>query len=167
MDAGTLQSFDPGADAGNFRGALGAFVTGVTIVTANSSDGPVGIVANSFASVSLDPPLVLWSPAKASQRFKYFSDVAHYAIHVLAADQRDVCAAVLRSVSAIDSVAAARNQNGVPIIDGALATFECALETCHDAGDHVIVVGRVTKAHHRDGEPLVFHKGKYGSFHQG
>lgn len=164
MNAGTIQSFDPAADSDSFRGALGAFVTGVTVITTDSIDGPVAIVANSFASVSLDPPLVLWSPAKASKRFEHFADARRFAVHVLAADQRDICAAIIASKTAIAKVPMHLSHCGMPIIEGALATFECNLETTHDAGDHVIVVGRVTRANHTGGDPLVFHAGKYGSF---
>ncbi len=165
MDAGTIATFDPSTDADSFRGALGTFVTGVTVVTTDSAEGPVAIVANSFASVSLDPPLVLWSPAKASKRFEHFAGSRRFAVHVLAADQRDVCAAIIKSKTAIKDVPTHRSHCGMPIIEGALATFECNLESTHDAGDHVIVVGRVMKAHHRGGDPLVFHAGKYGQFH--
>ena len=156
--------FDPGLDADSFRAALGTFVTGVTVVTTDSREGPVAIVANSFASVSLDPPLVLWSPAKASHRFEHFAGARRFAIHVLGADQRDLCAAIIRSKTAITKVPTHLSHCGMPIIEGALATFECNLETTHDAGDHVIVLGRVTKAHHRGGDPLVFHGGRYGAF---
>ena len=164
MDAGTIATFDPSTDSDSFRGALGTFVTGVTVITTDSPEGPVAIVANSFASVSLDPPLVLWSPAKASKRFEYFAGSRRFAVHVLAADQRDICAAIINSKTAIKDVPTHRSHCGMPIIEGALATFECNLEASHDAGDHVIVVGRVTKAHHRGGDPLVFHAGKYGAF---
>ncbi len=167
MDAGTLQTFDPSADSDSFRGALGSFVTGVTVVTTDSPEGPVAIVANSFASVSLDPPLVLWSPAKSSKRFEHFAGSRRFAVHVLGADQRDICAAIIKSKTAISDVPTHQSHCGMPIIDGALATFECTLETTHDAGDHVIVVGRVTKAHHKGGAPLVFHGGKYGAFVEG
>lgn len=164
MDAGTIATFDPSADADSFRGALGTFVTGVTVVTTDSPEGPVAIVANSFASVSLDPPLVLWSPAKASKRFAHFAGSRRFAVHVLAADQRDVCAAVVASKTAIADIDHELSHCGMPMIKGALATFECTLEATHDAGDHVIVVGLVTKAHHSGGDPLVFHGGKYGAF---
>ena len=164
MDAGTIATFDPSTDAESFRGALGTFVTGVTVVTTDSIEGPVAIVANSFASVSLDPPLVLWSPAKSSKRFEHFAGSRRFAVHVLAADQRDICAAIVRSKTAITKVLTHKSHCGMPIIEGALATFECNLEATHDAGDHVIVVGRVMKAHHRGGDPLVFHAGKYGAF---
>ena len=102
MDASTLQTFDPATDADSFRGALGTFVTGVTVVTTDSPDGPVAIVANSFASVSLDPPLVLWSPAKSSKRFAYFHGSRRFAVHVLAADQHDICCLLYTSPSPRD-----------------------------------------------------------------
>jgi flavin reductase (DIM6/NTAB) family NADH-FMN oxidoreductase RutF len=164
MDASTMATFDPSTDSGSFRGALGTFVTGVTVVTTDSPEGPVAIVANSFSSVSLDPPLVLWSPAKSSKRFEHFAGSRRFAVHVLAADQRDICAAIINSKTAIKDVPTHLSHCGMPIIEGALATFECNLEATHDAGDHVIVVGLVTKAHHRGGDPLVFHAGKYGQF---
>lgn len=164
MDAGTIATFDPSTDSDSFRGALGTFVTGVTIVTTDSPEGPVAIVANSFASVSLDPPLVLWSPAKASKRFEHFAGSRRFAVHVLSANQRDICAAIIASKTAIKDVPTHLSHCGMPIIEDALATFECNLEATHDAGDHVIVVGRVTKAHHRPGNPLVFHAGTYGEF---
>ena len=164
MDASTMATFDPSTDSDSFRGALGTFVTGVTVVTTDSPEGPVAIVANSFSSVSLDPPLVLWSPAKSSKRFEHFAGSRRFAVHVLAADQRDICAAIINSKTAIKDVPTHLSHCGMPIIEGALATFECNLEATHDAGDHVIVVGLVTKAHHRGGDPLVFHAGKYGQF---
>ncbi len=167
MDASTLQTFDPGTDSDGFRRALGSFATGVTVITTDGPEGPVGIVANSFASVSLDPPLVLWSPAKSSKRFEHFAGSRRFAIHVLGADQRDICATILRSKTAISDVPMHLSHCGMPIIEGALASFECNLEATHDAGDHVIIIGRVTKAHHSAGEPLVFHAGKYGEFKEG
>lgn len=163
MDTGTIQTFDPSSDSDSFRAALGCFTTGVTVVTTDSAEGPVAIVANSFASVSLDPPLVLWSPAKSSKRFEHFVGSRRFAVHVLGADQRDICAAIINSKTAISDVPTTTSHCGMPIIDGALASFECNLEATHDAGDHVIVIGRVTKAHQSAGDPLVFHGGKYAS----
>ncbi len=160
----TLATFDPGSDSDSFRSALGTFVTGVTVVTTDGPEGPVAIVANSFASVSLDPPLVMWSPAKASKRFAHFNGARRFAVHVLAADQHDICAAIINSKTAIAQVPTHKSHCGMPIIEGALATFECNLEATHDAGDHSIIIGRVTKAHHKGGDPLVFHAGKYGRF---
>lgn len=156
---------NPMDDAAGFRAALGRFTTGVTIITTTTEDGPVGIVANSFASVSLDPPLVLWSPAKASFRFKDFAQAPHFAIHVLGADQQELSSQVLAAKTAVADAPMTLSAKGVPLLSGALATFECDLEASHDAGDHVILVGRVSAVHHSEGSPLVFHGGKYGSFH--
>ena len=157
-------TFDPGTDAESFRRALGSFVTGVTVITTDGPEGPVAIVANSFASVSLDPPLVLWSPAKASRRFEHFAGARRFAVHILAADQQEVCAAIVKSKTAINHVPMHLSHCGMPIIEGAMASFECNLEATHDAGDHVIIVGRVMKVHHLGGKPLVFHGGVYGGF---
>ena len=166
MTQTTPQTFDPSVDANSFRDALGKFTTGVTIITTDSPEGPVAIVANSFASVSLDPPLVLWSPAKSSKRFEHFAGSRRFAIHVMAADQTDICTDIIKSKTAIKDVPTTTSHCGMPIIDGALASFECNLEATHDAGDHVIVIGRVTKAHHRAGDPVIFHAGKYTTLTQ-
>lgn len=166
ISAGNLTNFDPASDAGSFRRALGTFVTGVTLITTDSAEGPVGIVANSFASVSLDPPLILWSPAKASARFHHFTQSERFVVHILSAGQRDLCNAVARSKTAINDVPTQQSQHGLPLIPGALATFECKRHAIHDAGDHVIVVGLVTQCSHEAGDPMVFHGGKYGRFNE-
>lgn len=157
-------SFDPHTDSAAFRAALGSFATGVTVVTTDSQEGPVAIVANSFASVSLDPALVLWSPAKASRRFAHFATARRFAIHVMAAEQRPICDAVIAAKSAIRTIPHSLSHCGMPLITGALATFECSLAASHDAGDHLIIVGQVTRVHHAPGAPLVFLGGTYGAF---
>ena len=163
MDGNLINSFDPSTNSASFRGTLGTFVTGVTLITTDSPEGPVGIVANSFASLSLDPPLVLWSPAKASKRFDLFARSRRFAIHVLASDQRDMCQAFVKSKTAFDTCSWEKSQSGIPLVDGALAIFECNLHATHDGGDHDIVVGLVTRCRPRDsGTPLIFHSGKYG-----
>lgn len=156
--------FSPTDDSLAFRRALGSFATGVTIVTAPGPEGPVGITANSFASVSLDPPLVLWSPAKASRRFGYFAEAPNFAIHVLGADDLSICEGFSRAHSAFDNLDWSENAQGVPLIHGVAARFECSLEVSHDAGDHLIIVGRVTRAMHTHQAPLVFHAGQMGGF---
>lgn len=145
---------DPTQDPRAFRDALGAFVTGVTVVETQTDAGPVAIVANSFASVSLDPPLVLWSPAKASSRFHHFERAARFTVHVLAADQKPLCDAVLASKDALIEA-------GEVLRTGAAATFACDTHAVHDAGDHVIVVGRVIRVRHRAAVPLAFHAGSF------
>ncbi|MCE0505080.1 MULTISPECIES: flavin reductase family protein [unclassified Roseivivax] len=157
--------FEPGPGRErDFRDALGRFATGVTIVTTQTEDGPIAITANSFASLSLDPPLVLWSPAKASSRFKPFAEAQHFAIHVIATDQAALCGEVAKDARRFRPGDLTENENGVPLIESALAHFECAREAVHDGGDHVIVVGRVQRVRMREGEPLLFLQGRYGAF---
>lgn len=157
-------SFDPVSDSLAFRRALGAFATGVTVVTARGPDGPVGITANSFASVSLDPPLVLWSPAKASRRFGVFAGAEHFAIHVLAETDRPICEGFVRAIDAFDRLDWSEGDHGVPLIHGTAARFECRRAASHDAGDHLIIVGRVLRASTGVRDPLIFHAGRYGGF---
>lgn len=153
--------FDPNDDPRAFRTALGAYATGVSIITVPSADGPVGMTVNSFASVSLDPPLVLWSPAKASNRFTYFSHAPHFAIHVLDAHQQDICNGFTKDKSAFEGLDWEKDGNGVPLLKGCLARFECSFEVEHDAGDHAIIIGRVNRASARDGLPLLFQAGRF------
>ncbi len=160
-----MTRFIPGPDtARDFRDALGRFTTGVTVVSCQTPDGPLGITANSFASLSLDPPLVLWSPAKMSRRFPAFEVAKHYAIHVLSSDQQSVCSGFARDGYDFGPYDWATNENNVPLLNGCLARFECTQHAMHDGGDHVIIVGRVDAATIGDGQPLVFAKGSYGSF---
>lgn len=147
-----------------FRSALGRFSTGVTVVTCASENGPLGITANSFASVSLDPPLVLWSPARASRRFPAFEAASHYAIHVLGMDQSATCHRFTRDGFDFEGLEHEIGDHGVPLISGCLARFECERTAAHDGGDHLIIVGRVLRAEHRDGVPLLFSAGQYGRF---
>ena len=155
------------SDARALRDALGRFATGVTVVTIAARDGPMGFTANSFASVSLDPPLVLWSPARASARFPVFAAAQHFAIHVLGAEQADLSARFLRGGAGFDGLAWNANDEAVPVIPGTLARFDCAQHATMDGGDHQIILGRVLRAHARPGAPLVFSQGTYGRFAQG
>ncbi len=157
--------FLPEADARAFRSALGAFATGVTLVTTSDPDGTgFGIVANSFASVSLDPALVLWSPAKSSRRYEHFVHAQRFAIHILDEHQKHICDAFSQSKTAFAGLDWSTSPSGVPLIAGVAACFECNLEAVHDAGDHSIIVGRVIRAHVSGGEPLIFHGGRFGTF---
>ena len=151
-----------------FRLALGMFATGVTIVTARTADGAlVGLTANSFNSVSLKPPLVLWSLSRAAASLAAFSTGSHYAINILAADQqalakRFAAKGVNRfaDVNFIDGVA------GAPLLSGAAATFECFNRSRYEEGDHVIFVGEVERCSHRaHASPLLFHGGKFYAEH--
>lgn len=159
-----MAPFDPKHDPRAFRDALGAFATGVTVVTAASTDGPVGITANSFASVSLDPPLVLWSPAKDSPRYHYFVDAPHFSIHVLDGHQQAICDAFTRSMTAFDGLDWETGPHDVPQLQNCLARFDCAQEARYDGGDHTILIGRVLGATSRPGLPLLFQAGRFVSF---
>lgn len=162
----TEQVFSPSSDARAFRDALGRFATGVTVVTCATAEGPMGFTANSFAAVSLDPPLVLWSPAKSSSRFAPFAAARHFAIHILDHGHAGWLTRFARGGDGFHGLSHEMDGNGVPIIHGALARFDCAQHATHDGGDHLIVVGLVLSAACRDGAPLVFSQGSYGRFLQ-
>lgn len=160
-----MNSFNPTVENGRaFRQALGRFGTGVTVVTVNTGEGPLGMTANSFSSVSMDPPLVLWSPSKHSKRYPFFEKSNHFAIHVLTADQAEICNNFAKSSDAFDGLEWHYNEKNVPLIDGCLARFECCKSACHEGGDHVIMVGEVERASLSDGSPLLFFGGSLGSF---
>lgn len=144
------------------RTVLGQFATGVTIVTTAPQDGPLGITANSFASVSLDPPLVLWSPARASRRCGAFAAARHSAVHILRADQQDLAAQIARDGRDFDGVDWIAGPTGTPQIDACLARLDLEAHAQHDGGDHIILVGRVTGIALGTGDPLVFAQGRYG-----
>jgi flavin reductase (DIM6/NTAB) family NADH-FMN oxidoreductase RutF len=160
----TGKDFAPEADPRAFRDALGRFATGICVITAASDAGPMGFTANSFAAVSLDPALVLWSPAKSSSRFALFSTAPYFAIHVLGADQESLGARFLRGGTGFDGLPHDLAPEGTPTIPGTLARFDCALHVAHDGGDHAIIIGRVLRAAYTDGAPLVFSQGGYGGF---
>lgn len=145
------------------RDAFGRFSTGVTVITVASEDGPVGITANSFSSLSMEPALVLWSPAKSSKRFKYFAEPQYFAIHVLGAENKEICERYAKHDWSFDGIDHDINVHGVPIINNCLARFECRRVDTYPGGDHVIVVGQVENVEMRDGKPLAFFAGKYGS----
>jgi flavin reductase (DIM6/NTAB) family NADH-FMN oxidoreductase RutF len=139
------------------RQALGRFVTGVTIVTCRDDDGaPVGLTANSFNALSLDPPLVLWSLRGASATIGAFTGASHFAVNVLAADQVDLSRRFARPSSAkLDG------QGGAPLLAGCVAVFECRRRSHHAAGDHVLFIGEVERIGGSAATPLVYHAGHY------
>lgn len=145
------------------RDAFGRFATGVTVVTTTGPEGPVGFTANSFSSLSLEPPLVLWSPAKSSRRFGVFAGAQAYAIHVLGEDQAALIQRFARAGAGFDGLDHGLTAEGLPVLP-ALARFDCAAHAVHDGGDHAILVGRVLRVTVRDGAPLVFSQGRYGGF---
>lgn len=146
------------------RAALGSFATGVTIVTACDPSGlVVGLTANSFNSVSLSPPLVLWSLGLGARSMTVFARATHYAINVLAADQRHLAERFASPVAdRFAGVALRTGLGGCPLIEGAAASFECTSRSRYEEGDHAIFVGHVQRCvHHAGVPPLVFHEGRY------
>jgi 3-hydroxy-9,10-secoandrosta-1,3,5(10)-triene-9,17-dione monooxygenase reductase component len=154
---------NPGFDARAFRNALGAFATGVTVVTTRNATGePVGVTASSFNSVSLQPPLVLWSLARDSQSFAAFSEASHWAVHVLAADQEALSRRfAARGTDKFAQLELGSGSGGVPLLQGCKACFQCRTTFQYDGGDHVIFVGEVLTFDLSDTPPLVFHGGRY------
>lgn len=152
LDAGTERMF---------RDCLGRFASGVTIVTTRTATGFIGMTANSFTSVSMEPPLVLWCPAKSSGRYSAFAQAPHFAIHVLRADQETVARAFAKSGDAFDGLQVEENAFGVPVLTNCLARFECETYQMHEAGDHAIMVGQVRNAAFGAGEPLIFSQGRF------
>jgi 3-hydroxy-9,10-secoandrosta-1,3,5(10)-triene-9,17-dione monooxygenase reductase component len=152
-------------DARDFRTALGRFPTGVCVVTALSPDGgPVGLTANSFSSVSLDPPMVLWSLARTASSAAVFRDAEYFAINVLAAGDEELSSHFSKSGGDKFSRYAERFTDGlagVPLLQGAVATFECHSRHRYYGGDHIILIGVVERYSHRDAAPLGFLRGRY------
>lgn len=162
------QAQPPSFSAQEFRAALGMFATGVTIVTARSADGQViGLTANSFNSVSLSPPLVLWSLSRIAASLPVFSAGSHYAINILAADQKTLAERfATRGADRWAGVTFDQGAGGAPLLHGAAATFECFNRSRYEEGDHVIFVGEVERCTHRIGaSPLLFHGGRYFTEH--
>lgn len=158
---------DPGPDARALRSSLGAFPTGVCLVTTVGPDGKrEGMTINSFSSVSLTPPLVLWSVREAARSADVFVTASHFTLSVLAVDQQELALHFARP--AVDKFAGweahfEAGLGGCPRLSRALATFECRSYSCHSEGDHFILVGRVERLMHQDLPPLVFHRGRMGS----
>jgi flavin reductase (DIM6/NTAB) family NADH-FMN oxidoreductase RutF len=150
------------------RDVLGCFGTGVTVVTARRPDGGlVGFTANSFTSVSLDPPLVLICLAKTSLNAALFEAGSEFAVHVLHMGQQQTASLfATRGADKFADLDWETWDTGVPIIPGSLAVLECTHHATHDGGDHLIVVGKVGRAHHEpQGDPLLFFRGRYRRLH--
>jgi flavin reductase (DIM6/NTAB) family NADH-FMN oxidoreductase RutF len=161
----TETSFIPGPETAHaYRDALGCFGTGVTVVTTRSDQGPLAMTVNSFTSVSLEPPLLLWCPAKASLRHDAFAMAQQYAVHIMAEDQQDIALRFARSGGDFTDIDWSPSDSGLPVLSGCLARFDCTSHACHDGGDHSILVGRVSHFTSRPGQGLIFKRGQYGGF---
>ncbi len=159
-------SFLPGPDTTrSLRSAFGRFATGVTVVTAASERGPIGITANSFASVSLDPPLLLWCPAKLSRRHDAFVTADRFALHVMGTRQDNVTWGFANTAEAFEHCDWALSEHGVPLIAGCPARFECTTRDRLDAGDHTVLIGHIDRVTtEADAEVRVFLDSDYGHF---
>ena len=158
-----VSGIDPTADEGarrRFRDTLGQFATGVTVMTTMSSLERVGITVSSFNSLSLDPPLILWSIAETSTCHRYFKVGEWFAVNVLAEDQESI--AVNFAKTGTDKFSEIKTFTGlksVPLISGCVVYFECCVEARYPGGDHDIIVGRVHRIFNVGKSPLLFHGG--------
>lgn len=159
---------DSALDPRAFRDALGQFATGVTIITACGSKGErVGATVSSFNSVSLDPPMVLWSLEKRAHSRAAFESSTHFAVHVLTSDQKDLAQRfATRGVDKFEGLQCSRGLGEVPLLSEFAACFECETRHRYDGGDHVIFVGEVRRFEHVAGTPLVFHGGGFAEARQ-
>jgi flavin reductase (DIM6/NTAB) family NADH-FMN oxidoreductase RutF len=159
-----MKGFSMSLDSREFRNALGRFPTGVCVITATPEGGkPMGMTVNSFAALSLDPALILWSIQKNSECWAIFEQAKGYTVNVLADDQIDVSNAFAKKGDHDLPAGSYRiGKSGHPVLKGCIASFECTSNAQHDGGDHIILVGEVIEMDNSPtGEPLVFHGGKY------
>ncbi|MEE2031091.1 flavin reductase family protein [Rhodococcus chondri] len=153
-------------DPRTMRDVMGNFCTGVTVITALDGGDPLGFACQSFSSVSLDPPLVSFCPARTSTTWPKIREIGTFAINVLAESQRTLCAAfAVSGGNKFRGIRWAPGDNGAPAIEGALARVEATIENEVDAGDHTIVIARVTGLTTlHNGGPLLFYRGEYGHY---
>lgn len=147
-----------------FRNALGWFTTGVAVVTARlEGQDPIGVTINSFSSVSLDPPLVLWCLDKKSDTLGIFNLTRHFTINILREHHQEISGRLAgKGKHGLEGIEVTTGQSGTPALADALAHFECEIEARHDAGDHIILVGRVLHFDQaQEGRPLLYHRGSY------
>ncbi len=159
----TPVAHDP--DPARFRQVLGHFCTGVTVITTADRAGPAGFACQSFAALSLDPPLVLFCPSRTSATWPRIEQAGHFCANVLASGQREL--ARVFGTSGVDKFAGLRwsaCSSGDPVLDGVLTWAGCAVQTVHEAGDHFVVLGRVTELGECvAGQPLLFYRGRFAS----
>lgn len=166
MDTDLISFAPTGGDGSALRNAFGRFGTGVTVITAQTAEGPMGMTANSFSSVSLDPPLVLWSAALRSKRHDVFAYAKHFCIHILANDQGALALHFARQGHDFSNFDWHAGPDGAPALAGVLACFHCDTHAVHAAGDHSIILGHIRHAAERRGHGagLLFDQGRFGTF---
>jgi 3-hydroxy-9,10-secoandrosta-1,3,5(10)-triene-9,17-dione monooxygenase reductase component len=153
-------------DAARFRQVLGHFCTGVTVITAINEGEPAGLAVGSFASLSLDPPLVMFCADKGSSTFPKIRAAGHFCVNILAEDQEDICRVfAAKGTDKFAGMGYKKSGSGSPILDGVLAWIDCDIADIVEEGDHFIVVGRVLSLEvMHEGGPLLFFRGGYGRF---
>lgn len=147
-----------------FRHVLGHYPTGVAVITAQTPDGPTGMSMNSFTSLSMTPPLVLFCPAESSRTWPLLRKAGEIAINVLSAGQEAVSRAfAARDIDRFAGLAWTLGSNGAPLLDDALGWLECTVQAEYPAGDHLVVIAAIDKmgVHDQIADPLVFFKGAY------
>lgn len=156
----------PTFDAAHFRVVVGHFCTGVVIITGMSDDGPAGLTAQSFVSVSLDPPLVAFAPAKTSQSWMSIRGSGAFCANILSDEQEEVCRVFATSgADKFSSVGWKPGRTGSPILNDVVAWVDCEMQAEHEAGDHTIVVGRAVDLDSSTrASPLLFYRGGFGRF---
>lgn len=151
-------------DKRKFRNALGHFATGVAVITTRVGEKePIGITVNSFSSVSLEPPLILWSLDDKSDTLSVFNAVNCFTVNILREDHQEISNRLSRQGDhSLEGLAVRSGANGCPALEEALAHFECEVYARHEAGDHIIILGKVTHFEYsEDGRPLLYHRGGY------
>jgi len=153
-------------DSATYRTVLGHFATGIALVTAMDGAEPVGMACNSFTSVSLEPPLVLFCAAKSSSTWPRIQAAGKWAANILSEDGEEISRLFAqKGADRFAHIAYTIGRTGAPIVDTALAFVDCETVAEHDAGDHLIVVGRVVElGYAAEGKPLLFYRGGYGHF---
>lgn len=153
---------DPVTDLATLRRCLGNFGTGVTIMTTWAEGAPAGMTANSFATVSLEPPLILWSVIRTSASAPAFLKAERFAVNILAASQLGLCKAFARTASdKFSGVDWEPGLGGVPILAGATATLECRMVRQVEGGDHIVLFGQIERMRSADQMPLLYVQGRF------
>lgn len=160
----TQTAHHPISDWQDYRKALGCFATGIAVVTACGPEARhTGLTVNSFSSVSLDPPLVLWSLQNSSPSLHTFRSCAHFGVSILGEEQKEISSRFASKIeNKFEDVEVLLGESGVPLIFGAIAHFECKNEIQYPGGDHVIFLGRIIRYQWSSGHPLLFYRGNYG-----
>ena len=156
-------------ESGDFRKVLGKYPTGVTLVSSKDDQGPFAMVIGSFGSVSLDPPLVQFMPAKESGSWSRIKKTGRYCVNVLGEQQLDLSNSFFnKDKDPFEAIHWSESTLGSPIIEGCVAWIDCLIGDVHEAGDHYIVIGEVKAigATEKDEGPLLFLGGAYGSFNK-